>query len=341
MHQFRAINFSTYPDVAEALGIDPVPLLAEAGIARGDLADGDARLPARAAVNLLERSAAAAGCDSFGLRLLEGRSFASLGPLTLLLQHLGTVREVIETTIAYRRYLSDIIFMALDGDADVSALTVELMPPHRTPQTAAMAMAIGFLLLSGASGGAWAPELVHFTHEAPQDQARFRTFFGAPVEFSSSFNGFSFPSAALALPLPRSDPAMANNARRLLRIMKVTAESSPAADHARQSIMLLLPNGRASLESVAAALDRAPRALQRSLEAEGYTFGSLLNETRRDLAQQALEGLQPITEISEQLGYASPSSFTRWFHGEFGLSPSAWREARRHAATGPAAVRTA
>jgi AraC-like DNA-binding protein len=25
------------------------------------------------------------------------------------------------------------------------------------------------------------------------------------------------------------------------------------------------------------------------------------------------------------LGYASPSSFTRWFAGAFGMSPQAWR----------------
>jgi AraC-like DNA-binding protein len=334
LHQIRAINLSTYPDVAEALGIDPVPLLAEAGILRSDLQDGDARLPARSAMNLLERSAEVANCDSFGIRLLQGRSFASFGPLTLLLQHLATVREVIETAIAYRRYLSDVIFMALEARSDVSLLTVDLMPAHRMPQTTDMAVAIGFLLLAGASGGGWAPEMVHFTHEAPEDQPTFRTFFGAPAEFSSGFNGFSFPSEALAIKLPLADEAMANNARRLLRIMKVTAERSPTSDHARHSIMLLLPSGRASLESVAAGLDRTPRALQRSLEAEGYTFGSLLNETRRELAQQALEGPQPITEISEQLGYASPSSFTRWFHGEFGISPSAWRESRR---SGPAA----
>jgi AraC-like DNA-binding protein len=329
LYQIRAINFSTYPKVAEALGIDPVPLLAEAGISRGDLADADARLPARTAATLLERSALESRCDSFGIRLLEGRSFASFGPLTLLLQHLATARDVIDTSIAYRRYLSDIIYMALNEGPEVSFVTAELMPPHRKPQLTAMAVGIGFLMLAGASRGAWAPELVHLTHEAPKDQATFRAFFGAPVEFSSTFNGFSFPSAALGIRLPLADEGMANNARRLLRIMKVTAEQSPASEHARQSIMLLLPSGRASLESVATGLNRTPRALQRSLEAEGYTFAGLLNETRRELAQQALEGPQPITEISERLGYASPSSFTRWFQGEFGISPSAWREARR------------
>jgi AraC-like DNA-binding protein len=94
-------------------------------------------------------------------------------------------------------------------------------------------------------------------------------------------------------------------------------------------IALLLPNGQARLDSVAAQLGAAPRALQRSLEAEGTTFAGLLGEVRRELAQVYLDGSQPITAVSEQLGYASPSAFTRWFVSEFGTSPHSWRNDRR------------
>jgi AraC-like DNA-binding protein len=39
--------------------------------------------------------------------------------------------------------------------------------------------------------------------------------------------------------------------------------------------------------------------------------------------------VQSVTTIAEQLGYASPSAFTRWFAAEFGVSPQAWRNERR------------
>jgi len=36
-----------------------------------------------------------------------------------------------------------------------------------------------------------------------------------------------------------------------------------------------------------------------------------------------------MTAISQMTGYANPSSFTRWFTAEFGMSPAAWRAEKR------------
>jgi AraC-like DNA-binding protein len=33
-----------------------------------------------------------------------------------------------------------------------------------------------------------------------------------------------------------------------------------------------------------------------------------------------------MARVAEQLGYAQPSSFTRWFAAEFGMPPVLWRE---------------
>jgi len=41
----------------------------------------------------------------------------------------------------------------------------------------------------------------------------------------------------------------------------------------------------------------------------------------------------PLAQVAVLLGYGSPSTFTRWFSGEFGMAPSAWRS--RAAARGP------
>ena len=55
----------------------------------------------------------------------------------------------------------------------------------------------------------------------------------------------------------------------------------------------------------------------------------------KTFAQQYLAGQEAMNGISAKLGYATPSSFTRWFHNEFGTSPRAWRDAQRTAAPGP------
>jgi AraC-like DNA-binding protein len=197
------------------------------------------------------------------------------------------------------------------------------------------AVAVGYRVLSGVSRGNWAPSTVHLARPAPADLAPWWRFFQAPIEFDSLFNGFVCSSMALDIANPNADPVMAEHAERLLRLVPLPREEAPVSDRVRRAIAVMLPNGQARLEAVAAQLGVNARALQRSLENDGTTFASLLRDVRRELAQAHLTGTQSVTTIAEQLGYASPSAFTRWFAGEFGASPQAWRNERRAEAQTP------
>ena len=90
--------------------------------------------------------------------------------------------------------------------------------------------------------------------------------------------------------------------------------------------------------SLRAQLDVGPEAGERGaaarrkrrLEAEELRFDALLDEVRRDLAASYLsQTSRQISTIASMLGYASPSSFSRWFAGVFGKAPHAWREEKR------------
>ena len=330
MHQFRAVSLHSYLDVAAFVGIDGPRLLKSAGFAPSDLEDPEARLPAVAAIGILERSARLSGYDSFGIRMAECRSFASLGPVSLLLERLSTVGELLEVLQKAHRLFNDVLFISSDRSEHVVSAKFDLVSPFDRPQASDLTIGLGYIALAGASHGRWSPEAVHFTHKAPNDRATFERFFRAPLEFNSDFNGFSFGASALNTTLPLADAAMAANARRLLETIKMPALRAPVSDHARHSIALLLPAGRATVGDVARNLNRTSRVLQRQLREEGCTFAALLNQVRRDLAVRYLSGSpQSMTSISENLGYGNVGSFTRWFDGEFSMPPSAWRKAQR------------
>jgi AraC-like DNA-binding protein len=56
---------------------------------------------------------------------------------------------------------------------------------------------------------------------------------------------------------------------------------------------------------------------------------SIVDSTRAGLAERYLSNDRyRMTEISELLGFAAPSGFTRWFRQRFGESPSQWRKRR-------------
>jgi AraC-like DNA-binding protein len=335
MHELRAVTLSGYLEVAAAVGLDGYLMLRRAKISPLVIDDPHNRLAASTVVRLLEQSAGRSGNDNFGLLLAERRSFASIGPISLLLDRLPNVRAVIGALSEFRRHMNDIITIDLEEAEDTALIKIGFIPEYAQVQITDFAVALGYRVLTGTSRGRWAPATIHLTRGRPTDLAPWRRIFQEPIEFSSMFNGFACSSASLDIPNPNADQLMALHAERLLELVDLPREQAPVSDGVRRAIALLLPSGQAKLDAVAAQLGVNARALQRSLEHEGATFARLLGEVRRELAQIYLAGSQSVTMVAEQLGYASPSAFSRWFADEFGASPQAWRNERRARSKSP------
>lgn len=330
MQQMRAVTLSGYIEVAQAVGLDGARMLRQAGISLDSLEDTENRLPAGAVVRLLERSAEESGCESFGLLMAERRTFASLGPVSLLLERLPNLRSVVRASIVFQRHLNDVVAIALEDDDDTSMVKLDLWPEYWGAQMLDLLVGIAFQVLVGASGGRWKPACVHTMRKAPDDLAVWRRLFAAPVEFEANFSGFSCESAALQIPNPLADEAMAHNAHQLLRLLPLTSGPEPIGDKVRRTISLLLPSGRATVDQVAAQLGLSARSLQRRLDDEGLQFAELLSGVRQELATAYLtNSARPVTSVAALLGYSSPSSFTRWFAGTFGVAPQVWRANQR------------
>jgi AraC-like DNA-binding protein len=328
MHQVRAVTLSGYVEVADFVGLDGQRMLREAGISWQALESPENRLPASMVSKLLEDSAERSGCDSFGLLLANTRSFASLGPVSLLLTHLANAREIVRVAGEFQRHLGDVVAIVLEDAGETCLIRLDMAPGHWSVQALDLAVGMAYRVLSAASHNHWRPSNVHLVRSAPADMALWRRFFAAPIEFQSAFNGFSSSCEAMLVPNPRADPTMASHARRLLELVPVEQMPTPVSERVRRSITLLLPSGRANVDVVAAYLGMSRRSLQRSLLEEGHRFGELLDAVRQELAKAYLtNSAHPITSVAAMLGYGSPSSFTRWFAGEFGTSPQTWRSA--------------
>jgi AraC-like DNA-binding protein len=101
---------------------------------------------------------------------------------------------------------------------------------------------------------------------------------------------------------------------------------SPLADCARlllDDLMHPLP-----LPALAAALDWAPRSLQRALARTGLGYAPLLAELRcRAAACWLLRSTAPIAEVGFVCGYADQPHFTRELCRRVGMTPARYREA--------------
>lgn len=90
----------------------------------------------------------------------------------------------------------------------------------------------------------------------------------------------------------------------------------------------MLPSGHADQESIASRLYRSASTLQRQLGAEGTSYRTVLESTRRGLAEQYLkDGEYTQAQIAFMVGFSDQSNFARAFKRWTGLSPGEYQKA--------------
>ncbi|MNC61745.1 HTH-type transcriptional regulator VirS [compost metagenome] len=98
----------------------------------------------------------------------------------------------------------------------------------------------------------------------------------------------------------------------------------------------VLPQGEPKRETVAQALHLSQRTLQRRLQEEGTSFQTLLDDTRRELAEQYLaQPSMTLLETAYLLGFADPSNFFRAFRRWFDATPGEYRTRMGPSAVAP------
>jgi AraC-like DNA-binding protein len=188
-------------------------------------------------------------------------------------------------------------------------------------------LALGFIhrSLQQLLGRSWRPQAVWFTHSAPARKDAHRRFFGTNVEFGQDSNAIVCLAGDIDAPVPASDPAMADHARRYLDTLGPRAHAT-MRDKARECVQALLPSGLCSADRVAKHLGVDRRTLHRHLARDGETFLTLLDSVRAELAVRYIGGGdRSLASVAELLGFSALSAFSRWFRARFGCSVSQWR----------------
>jgi AraC-like DNA-binding protein len=324
----RAATLKNYFEVAQQLGLNPQPLLRMAGLSRTMLSDPERRIPAAAAVKLLEDSARQTGCDTFGLRMAESRQMSDFGVVSLLLIHQPTLRDALMTTMKYRHLLNELLAIHVEERGRTVVIREEFVPGPGPTSRQAIELAMGALyrLCGFLLGPHWKPHSVHFTHGPPENLLVHRRVFRCATEFDREFNGIVCDAADLTYRNPSADPAMAVYVKRLVESLPTPDKNSITTD-VRKDLYILMPMGQATIEQVAHGRGMNVRTLQRRLEEANETFSDILNSVRTDLAVRYMENRNySLQVVGRLLGFSAPSSFTRWFSAEFGMAPRAWRK---------------
>lgn len=167
---------------------------------------------------------------------------------------------------------------------------------------------------------------------------------GALEDYAEAFSGlcrFSRPSAKLLLPKRYLDRPVVRVRDDLGSFMSLGSNGDGLGDVQRAFRSQVKAELRAhldryqslpSIEDVAAAQHVSSQTLRRRLQADCTSYRLLKEEVRREAALKWLgQGALPVGEVSYRAGFSEANGLSRALKSWTGISPSAYRDQRRHA----------
>ncbi|WFR72621.1 AraC family transcriptional regulator [Prescottella defluvii] len=326
----RISVLNEYVELAQSLGLDPHPVMREAGIDPATFATPDAWIAARAVNDLLQHTAGATSCEDFGVRMAAGRRISNLGPVGMVAREEPDVRSALEIVLRYMRLYNEAIRTRLVEMNGLATLHVEPAQGLQLGrQSIELAVASIARILGSLLPGDWRPLSTCFAHDAPADLDVYHRVLGPHVAFGRDFNGLALYSSDLDAVNPLSDPLLRPYARQYLDLL-TPPEDTSTVGRVRDIIEALLPGGNCSATRIARSLGMDRRTLHRHLAQSEETYTSVVDAVRADLAVRyiARDG-RTLTDIAGELGFSDLSAFSRWFRRRFGQSPTAWAASER------------
>jgi AraC-like DNA-binding protein len=314
--------------VLRELGLDPQPLLAEAGLSEKLFEGENNRVSLRALGNLLRISAKETRCSHIGLLAGSKVSLLHLGEIASALKsrdNLGAALRLIETHLGWERGA----LFRLYQDADTAVLT--FLPYDSDADGAGMVaeatMATITAVLRELFGPAWEPSEVYLPRRVPEDCRPYNAFFRAPVRFDEEVAGLAIathdlnrsgPKAHVTAPSEAADGPLATDA------------SADVVEELRRLLRVEMLSSRLSSARAAEHFAVHRRTLNRRLRARGEGFKTLADQVRFAVARQLLSDTDiPLAQVSAALSFSEPAAFTRAFERWSGLSPSRFRAGQK------------
>ena len=306
---------------AVARGIDPVPLLAAAGIARGQQ-----RVPTQAYATLMKLVAQALDDEFFGRdshRMKQG-SFAMLCHAVLGCR---TLRHALARAVRFYNLMLDDTAVALAEAEGMLRLEIR-------SQRSADLFAHENLLLFLHRLACWLVNrripvaALGFAFPRPERAGEYPLVFGAEAQFGQVCSLVSVDAHYGALPLVRDEAALKEFLALAPENLFVRYRPSHGTAHMVRLHLAAKPLAAwPDFAELARSLGMSASTLHRRLADEDSNFQMIKDQIRRERAQALLrQGDLSVMAIAEELGFAEPSAFHRAFRKWTGRAPGQFRK---------------
>jgi AraC-like DNA-binding protein len=315
-------------------GAEPVPLLKKAGLTLSQIEDPDVRLSVRDQIRFLNLAAGALQDDLLGFHLAQSPDLREFGLLYYVLASSEVLSEALQRGAHYSSIVNEGISLRyIEGTDACMTFTYVGVSRHVDRHQIEFWMVALVRMCRQLTSLRLVPTRVRLTHHRDNSSSEFAEFFGGDLVFGAAIDEVAFAASVKQMPVASADPYLN---RMLIAYCEEALSNRPKISGSFRSaventIVPLLPHGKARAGEIARRLGVSRRTFARRLSSEGLTFSEVLERLRSDLAERYLaDGDLSISQIAWLLGYQEVSALTHAFKRWTGKTP---REARLQAAS--------
>jgi AraC-like DNA-binding protein len=303
-----------------AAGIEPAPLLAQAGLTVEQIADRNTRFEAQSQIAFLQLAADALRDDFLGFHLARDRDLREAGLLYYVLASSDLLGDAVQRAERYSSLNNEGISLTV-RDEGATAVTFHYVDIERHSDRHQMEYLLTAVvrICRQLANRHLVPRHARVSHRREEGAPELNAFLGCDVAFGVDVDEIVFSENFMDIPVVSGDPylneLLVKYCEDALSLRQATRSVLRTA--LEDAIAPLLPHGKAHVDEVARRLGMSRRTLARRLASEGLTFAGVLADLRTELARRQLRaGDLPISEIAWLLGYREVSAFThackRW-----------------------------
>ncbi len=314
-------------DAVDALGADGGALARRLEIDPATLTDASARVDDAFVRELLRLAPSCTKDPAFGLHAGERSARGVYGLAEYFIVSSATLRDGLVLLADNYALLSEVGHVSFSEDDQFGYVSFTNSRRAVYVQEAEYFAAAVVTVARRATGVSDILSFVELPHSPPADTSEHARVFQAPVRFDMPHTRLAFDRAAQSRSLRSADAALASVLRPAVTAARATvAPTEDIVERVRATVRRKVGEGDAAMESIARALGRSRRSLQRALAERGTTYQAVLDDARKELAlRYVAEPGRTLSEIAFDLAFARATAFHRAFRRWTGKTPMTYR----------------
>ncbi len=316
--------------IAEQLGADRHKIMEKAGISPKELADPENRISLKMERVVWQGIVEATGREDIGLICGQNLPIRVASVIGYVMMNAPSISVAIQKMCTYQKLVGNSMGM----DYDIEGKNYRIKVVLWTDWVEELRYTMDIIMASILS---WTenntiqrirPEEVGFSYSQPSNYQDYEKLFApAPVYWGVKDSYLLYQTEQMNAPVISANRTLFSQFDQMAKTtFQQFRNDQPFSSEVKHHILEALKGEVPSLEQIAAQMTIGIRSLQAKLKQEGTSFQILLNNVRKELAQQHLKQQQASkSEIAYLLGFSEVSVFSRNFKKWTGMTPTQYQ----------------